>query len=179
MAEQQSIVACPTCGSFWAEGSAPKCTDPQHDHQQFSTHRHRDPVAVADGVTVVAVSYDPTDPYARTAEPDFGLYLDPRWQPPWPHDHLDWPDFGVPTDRREVLAALESVLVRARSGEQVEIGCLGGHGRTGTALACLAVLTGGSATDAIELVRNSYCQKAIETPDQERFVAEWADDHDR
>jgi hypothetical protein len=36
--------------------------------------------------------------------------------------------------------ALELLLDRARAGQRVEIGCYGGHGRTGTALACLAIL---------------------------------------
>jgi protein-tyrosine phosphatase len=34
------------------------------------------------------------------------------------------------------------VLERARAGERVDVGCFEGHGRTGTALACLAILTG-------------------------------------
>ena len=31
--------------------------------------------------------------------PDFGLYLDPQWRPTGPAAMLDWPDFGVPSDR--------------------------------------------------------------------------------
>ena len=89
---------------------------------------------------------------------------------PWPHDHLDWPDFGVPDDPTLVLAALRSVLERARAGEQVEIGCLGGHGRTGTALACLAVLGGQRSAEVIAWVRGHYCSEAVETTDQEEFI---------
>lgn len=62
------------------------------------------------------------------------------------------------------------MLDRARTGEQVELGCIGGHGRTGTALACLAVLTGCPASEAVAWVRASYCQKAVETAGQEAFV---------
>ncbi|MPY81655.1 MAG: hypothetical protein GEV04_25480, partial [Actinophytocola sp.] len=104
--------------------------------------------------------------------PDYGLYLDRRWQPPWPHGHLDWPDFGVPEEAEPVVGALRSVLDKARAGQQVEIGCLGGHGRTGTALACLAILSGHPARDAVTWVRTRYCAKAIETPEQETFVAQ-------
>jgi hypothetical protein len=35
------------------------------------------------------------------------------------------------------------------TGEQGEVGCVGGHGRTGTALAILAILTGHPAADAV------------------------------
>ena len=62
------------------------------------------------------------------------------------------------------------LLDRARSGESVELGCLGGHGRTGTALAYLAVLSGLPAGDAVAWVRANYCSEAIETPDQANFV---------
>jgi protein-tyrosine phosphatase len=60
---------------------------------------------------------------------------------------------------------------RARAGQRVEIGCLGGHGRTGTALACLAVLSGEPANQAVAWVRTNYCSNAIETPEQAAFVS--------
>ena len=102
--------------------------------------------------------------------PDVGLYLDGRWAPPWPHRIVDWPDFGVPTDVDEFVATLRSLLARARGGEQVEIGCLGGHGRTGTTLACVAVLAGARPEDAVAWVRATYCPEAIETAEQASFV---------
>jgi protein-tyrosine phosphatase len=77
----------------------------------------------------------------------------------------------VPANTEAVVEALKTVLERARSGQDIEIGCLGGHGRTGTALACLAVLTGHPALDAVAWVRSSYCTKAVETPGQEAFIA--------
>lgn len=79
------------------------------------------------------------------------------------------PDFGVP-DPTPTVAALQSVLDRARSGQQVEIGCLGGHGRTGTALACLAILAGEKPGDAVAWVRANYCSEAVETNTQEEWV---------
>ncbi len=126
---------------------------------------------LADGTRVTAVSFDPVAPYSRARDPDYGLYLDARWRPPWDHGHIDWPDFGVPANTEAVINALKTVLERARSGQDIEIGCLGGHGRTGTALACLAILAGHPASDAVAWVRSSYCPKAIETPAQEAFVA--------
>jgi hypothetical protein len=133
-------------------------------------HVHRSAVVFDDGTTVTAVSFFGDDPYSREGLPSFGLYLDERWAPSWPHNHLDWPDFGVPTDGDALLVALLDLLDRARRGESVEMGCLGGHGRTGTALACLAVLTGTPAGEAIAWVRANYCEKAVETDEQEALV---------
>lgn len=138
-------------------------------------HVHRTRVALADGTTVTAVSFMGDDPYARDAAPAFGLYLDERWDPPWPHEHIDWPDFGIPPDADGLRAALLSLLDRARTGEVVEIGCWGGHGRTGTALACLAVLTGTPAADAVAWVRANYCERAVETDEQRGFVEAFGD----
>jgi hypothetical protein len=133
----------------------------------MTQHVHLDAVALPDGTTVVAVSFDPS--YERETSPAFGLYLDDRWDPPWPHAHVDWPDFGLPSDPDAFVAALEGVLARARRGEVVEVGCLGGHGRTGTALACLAALTGIEG-DPVEWVRSTYCDHAVETDDQAGFA---------
>jgi protein-tyrosine phosphatase len=171
MTETRVIVVCAERQVHWYPGAEPaRCTDPGHQHRQVEVHRHRRVVSLPGGTKITAVSFDAVDPYARDRQPDYGLYLDYRWQPPWPHDHLDWPDFGVPSDPASVLTALRSVLDRARIGEQVEVGCLGGHGRTGTALACLAVLTGHPAADAVAWVRANYCPEAVETAGQEAFI---------
>lgn len=136
-------------------------------------HVHRTPVTFADGTTVVGVTYVADDPYARDDAPSFGLYLDERWRPPWTHSHVDWPDFGVPDDLVALRMALLNVLERARNGQSVEIGCLGGHGRTGTALACLAVATGTRSEDAVSWVRTNYCEKAVETDQQRALVKDF------
>ena len=134
-------------------------------------HVHRTRVQFADDTTVTGVTFLADDPYVRENPPGFGLYLDESWAPPWPHAHVDWPDFGVPEDLDALRRALTDLLDRARTGESVEVGCLGGHGRSGTALACLAVLTGTPANDAVAWVRANYCEKAVETDEQEELVA--------
>lgn len=116
------------------------------------------------------MSFFTDDPYSRDAIPSYGLYLDERWAPPWPHDHLDWPDFGVPGDLHALRSVLLEALARARRGESVEVGYLGGHGRTGTALGCLAVLTGTAAHKAVAWVRANYCNRAVETDEQLALV---------
>jgi protein-tyrosine phosphatase len=81
-----------------------------------------------------------------------------------------WRDFSLPDDPvllRDVLAELLS----RSAGERVEVACLGGTGRTGTALACLAVLDGVPAHEAVDFVRAGYRPRAVETKAQARFVA--------
>jgi hypothetical protein len=174
MTEVRRVVACVECRLHWDPArEQARCVDPSHQHRDFEVHRHRTAVLLPDGTEVVAVSFDATGPYARDRPPDYGLYLDATWSPPWPHDHVVWPDFGVPLDTHRVVGALRDVRELARSGKRVEVGCLGGHGRTGTALACLAVLAGHPAGTAVAWVRANYCDSAVETTEQEDFVAEF------
>ena len=71
-----------------------------------------------------------------------------------------------------MLPALTEAWERAAT-ERVELACAGGHGRTGTALACLAILNGVSGTEAVAFVREHYDPHAVETPGQRRYVARW------
>jgi hypothetical protein len=154
----------------YADAEDAKCNNPAHERRDFEVHHHRSTVVLQDGTKVTAASFDNRDGYARDYPPHYGLYLDRRWQPPWPHDHLDWPDGGVPVDTRVFLSALGSLRDRARDGQTVEVGCIGGHGRTGTALAGLAILSGVPREQAVSWVRTNYCPSAIETAEQEAFV---------
>jgi protein-tyrosine phosphatase len=88
---------------------------------------------------------------------------------PWESRWVRWPDFGLPADRHATAAALREALRRAGT-ERVEIACAGGTGRTGTALACLAVLDGLPGREAVAYVRSHYAPRAIETPWQRRYV---------
>lgn len=99
------VIFCPDSKLHWYDGvDEPACNAPDHSHQQFEVHVHRSVVALPDGTEVVAVSFDPADPYTRTSPPDYGLYLDQSWEPPWEHDHTAWPDFGVPEDPTHLVA---------------------------------------------------------------------------
>ncbi len=111
-------------------------------------------------------------------EPTYGVYLLDRRPPevPWEAQWLRWPDFRLPADRAEARAVLRAAWTRAgEAGERVEIACGGGRGRTGTALACLAVLDGVPADRAVEFVRRAYDRHAVETPWQRRYVRRFAD----
>ncbi|MFF4782200.1 protein-tyrosine phosphatase family protein [Streptomyces griseorubiginosus] len=111
----------------------------------------------------------PLDPVAPA--PSYGVYLLGRTPPevPWESHWLRWPDFRLPADRAQARAVLTEVWRRA-AGERVELACGGGRGRTGTALACLAVLDGVPAAEAVAYVRAHYDRRAVETPWQRRYV---------
>ncbi|QIB47245.1 protein-tyrosine phosphatase family protein [Streptomyces aureoverticillatus] len=106
--------------------------------------------------------------------PAFALYLLGRPAPPvdWEARWLRWPDFRLPADREQARRLLGEAWARA-AVERVEIACGGGVGRTGTALACLAVLDGVPAGEAVDYVRAHYHRRAVETPWQRRFVRDF------
>ncbi|MEU6380455.1 protein-tyrosine phosphatase family protein [Streptomyces sp. NPDC046909] len=103
--------------------------------------------------------------------PLYALYLLGHQPPtvPWEFTWIRWPDFRLPTDRTAARTALTEAWERA-AGERVEVACGGGRGRTGTALACLAVLDGVPAEEAVGYVRAHYDRRAVETPWQRRYV---------
>ncbi|MGH4027211.1 MAG: protein-tyrosine phosphatase family protein [Pseudonocardiaceae bacterium] len=120
--------------------------------------------------------------------PEFGLYLGrppgqprrtlfgrlfgrpPEWRPDWPADWIDWPDFRTPRDDRLAAAGIEHAYLLARAGRRVEVACGGGTGRTGTVIACMAVLAGHPAPDAVAWTRRHYRRRAVETPGQRRWI---------
>jgi protein-tyrosine phosphatase len=110
---------------------------------------------------------------------DFGLYCDPGWTPTWLAELIDWPDYGVPADSQRAATQICAAFQRAQAGEHVEVGCIGGLGRTGTVLACMAILAGVPDGDAVTWVRENYNAHAIETPEQERWIAWFAEHVDR
>lgn len=104
--------------------------------------------------------------------PHFGLYLlaSPPPPVPWASRWLRWLDWRLPADPVEARQALADLWQRSAT-ERVEVACGGGQGRTGAALACLAVLDGVAATAAVRYIRQHYNPRAVETPWQRRFVA--------
>lgn len=104
--------------------------------------------------------------------PDFGLYLqgrEPSTAFAWPWRWLRWPDWRLPGDPTDAQAAFTDAWHRAAT-VRVEVACRGGSGRTGTALACLAVLDGVPAAEAVRYVRQHYRRDAVETSGQRAYV---------
>jgi len=107
--------------------------------------------------------------------PALGLYLLGKEPPavPWESWWLRWPDFGLPADPDAVRRALAEAWRRA-AAERVEVACTGGLGRTGTALACLAVIDGVPNSGAVAFVREHYHRRAVETRRQRSYAARFA-----
>lgn len=110
-------------------------------------------------------------PLPAGPRPEFALYLLDT-EPPtvqWRSHWVRWEDFGLPEDDASARTCFEEAL--AKAGEQrVEVACLGGRGRTGTALSCLAVLDGVPPREAVAYVRENYSSLAVETQEQEEYV---------
>jgi len=143
-----------------------------------------------DGTAVEAVS---------SLRPDIGFYLDDIWvdgdmltSPGLNLDWLDdddlsfparadkmvvypWPDYAAPSNLRELVGAAKWLMKMAADGAIVEIGCIGGHGRTGTMLATMLVVAGKDPLHAAHTIRRQYCGKSIESTDQMHFLRQvWA-----
>ncbi len=111
-------------------------------------------------------------PRGQAPAPEFAVYLlgrDPRVAD-WPYHWVRWPDFRLPASTEDAVDALREAHTRAAS-ERVEIACGGGIGRTGTALAVLAVMSGVPADTAVEWVRTNYHPRAVETRRQRAWIA--------
>ncbi|MEM9465604.1 MAG: protein phosphatase [Actinomycetota bacterium] len=104
--------------------------------------------------------------------PEFGVYLLGRRPADvaWAHEWIRWPDFRLPADRPAALASLRRALERSGS-ERVEIAFRCGRGRTGTALAVMAVADGVAPAAAVEWVRRAHDRRSVETPWQRRWIA--------
>lgn len=110
--------------------------------------------------------------------PGFGLYLGAGrlrrrhdGAISWPHAWIEWPDFLLPKDGRQAVRQIGALHERAREGQAVEVACGGGVGRTGTVIACLAILAGADPAEAVAWTRAHYHRRAVETPWQRGWVA--------
>ncbi|MCO5968973.1 phosphatase domain-containing protein [Actinoallomurus soli] len=116
-------------------------------------------------------------PLPEGPTPDVGLYLGSdrlrrRHEAalPWSHTWIDWPDFLLPRDSEEAVRQIHHLHGQARAGALAEVACGGGVGRTGTVIACLAILSGVDPADAVTWTREHHHPKAVETPWQRRWV---------
>ncbi len=93
-----------------------------------------------------------------------------RWNPQGrtPEIVLDWPDMGIVALPKAFWKALIAYL--AENKAKMLVFCVGGHGRTGTAIASLMVASGWTGEDAVAWVRAHYCGRAIETDEQAQYV---------
>ena len=78
-------------------------------------------------------------------------------------------DMAAPKDPPNFIAMIGWLAERLAEGKTVHVGCVGGHGRTGVVLSALVKHVTGNA-DAITWVRAHYCQKAVESDSQVKFL---------
>lgn len=104
--------------------------------------------------------------------PTFAVQLSGRMpaEPGWERVWIRWRDFWLPTDPASATEILLAAHARAGT-DRVEIGCPGGVGRTGTALAALGVLEGMSPADAVAWARSCYHRRSVEVPWQRRYLS--------
>lgn len=81
---------------------------------------------------------------------------------------LDWEDYSAPPVGIGFWIDALDLLGKG----SVTVTCMGGHGRTGTAIAALMIACGVSADEAIDWVRKEHCTLAIESKSQEEYLRE-------
>lgn len=82
---------------------------------------------------------------------------------------IDWKDGDVIAFKGDFWNLLiQEIRFQKRN---VYVGCVGGHGRTGTVLAIFAGLLG-VTKDPISFIRKSYCINAVETFSQVKYIEE-------
>ena len=128
----------------------------------------------------------------KREKPDYGIYLSPFWikkvggvlrnnhegpevRIPYPSAVVEWEDYGV-VDLGQLYRTVQFAVKKVKQGSKLEIACYGGHGRTGTLLACIMTdIENITPKKAVTEVRNRYCVNAIETVAQEELVAKYYD----
>lgn len=89
-----------------------------------------------------------------------------------PNVWVKWPDYGVvPLDKNWWVKLLGYI---AGLDGAVLIYCWGGHGRTGTAGAIIAALSGlcPEPGDPVGWLRSKYCKSAVESEEQIKYIEE-------
>ena len=118
-----------------------------------------------------------TSNYYDVPTGEFGAKeLLPTFLKPWkgpeyvevPQLIIPWKDGGVPKFTKDQWMDLLSDLGKLHG--RVLVHCIGGHGRTGTALAIMLGLSGALKKDPIAWLRKNYCEKAVETKEQVEHV---------
>ncbi len=104
---------------------------------------------------------------------DYGMRFTPRsW--PWKQGEeflFEIKDMYAPDNAKEFVKLVDWTASQLLINKKVHCGCIGGHGRTGTFLAAL-VCTMAGEKDAIEYVRQHYCDKAVESSAQVSFLGD-------
>lgn len=145
------------------KSSKPRC---------HTTHK---PIKLGHGEVLGASCGSPREGYDIYIGFDYGMKMQHQ---PFPWDQTADPiiefqyritDMCAPKSPKEFRKMIEWCALRLDAGAKIHVGCIGGHGRTGTFLAALVAFMGVS-DDPIAYVREHHCKKAVESKSQIKFL---------
>lgn len=105
---------------------------------------------------------------AQRLIPKFYRHVAANPTPKHPVVTIDWPDGGIPDFTKADWIRLLQDLSKIKG--KVLVHCMGGHGRTGTALAALLFLSQAVKGDTAKWVREYFCEKVIESESQITYL---------
>jgi hypothetical protein len=79
-------------------------------------------------------------------------------------------DMCAPKSPKDFKAMIKWMAEQLEAGKKIQVGCIGGHGRTGLVLAALVAYTKVAPKNAIQYVRKHHCKKAVESASQIKFL---------
>ena len=150
-------------------------------YQSYRNCNHfHDPIKVGKYTMYASASTDaPTGLWTPAQRPDLFIGLSSTWEsllttintnvpeftmpPTVPYAILSWADQDACPDN--ILQFVVPKLInRIQNGQAIEVGCMGGHGRTGTLLAILlGKIEKLKPLKAITELRKRYCDSAVES----------------
>jgi hypothetical protein len=140
----------------------------------FERCYHSHPALKLPGTELVIYGGSCCDPEVKDADVYVGFDGGMRFtQRSWPWKKgteflFEIRDMCAPNNPAEFIKLVDWVKKQLEEGKKVHVGCIGGHGRTGTFLSALVSRFG--EPDAIKFVRENYCKKAVESSEQVKFL---------
>jgi hypothetical protein len=103
------------------------------------------------------------------------------WEQPWnnaqgkKHVRFFIPDMNIPRNIDAFKKCVDYIIDALKDGKTVHVGCISGHGRTGTVLSAVVQKTMGEylkaeGISAIDYVRDNYCGNSVEKLNQVLFL---------
>ena len=145
----------------------------KHKPRCHTTHK---PIKLGNGEILGGACGSPRDGYDIYIGFDYGMKMQ--------HQAFPWEQLGdaiiefqyritdmcAPKSPKEFRKMIEWCADQLDNGKKIHVGCIGGHGRTGTFLAALVSLYEDLTDDPIKYVREHHCKKAVESKSQIKFL---------
>ena len=146
-------------------GTVKVFTDPISNIKFYAGGKFRDLVVYREHLLISLLGTSPSDTISWTCVQSAAELLD-KYK--LSVIEIDWTDGQALHLGKDFWLDLLSVIRTEK--KSVTIYCMGGHGRTGTALSILAALCGASSGDPVQFVRDNYCTKVVETQTQINYI---------